>query len=439
MAVGVCGIKSLGRYSLSIVLCHLEEHEATSLLITTKRFSRRILPLFRLQGRLLVKGSKQRHKFIQYPAQDPEVLLQRLNTHRLRKIIRYRPGHECYDYNKTTEELALQCRGSLKLPASIELLRFLSSKESWNDTTLLVSYPRSGNTLVRNLVEQVSGIVTGSDNRPDRKLSRDLAVRYGLVGEGVTQRVKLVKTHYPERTGFRLEAKRAILLVRNPFDAIDSYWNLNLTNTHTETVTDEIYHQYRKTFEDFSRNEMKVWLQFHRYWLDAKVPVLLIRFEDLISNMEEEMKRITAFLEIKNVRGSKHGWTDYLSQAGSYRPRTSGKTLFGKSLEKSRYSDELINSFHEIASESEGWEHKSILQYFGYDIKTQGFPNNFLDPNVLSVPSGPSARQADSILINTGYQLRKPSDIYGRSMKNWRLSQTNNDENPFQIIERKND
>eukprot|EP00546_Thalassionema_frauenfeldii_P004996 CAMPEP_0178908092 /NCGR_PEP_ID=MMETSP0786-20121207/7731_1 /TAXON_ID=186022 /ORGANISM="Thalassionema frauenfeldii, Strain CCMP 1798" /LENGTH=321 /DNA_ID=CAMNT_0020579957 /DNA_START=128 /DNA_END=1093 /DNA_ORIENTATION=- len=316
-------------------------------------------------------------------------------------------------------------------------LKFLSPKESRNKITLLVSYPRSGNTLVRNLVERTSGIVTGSDNRPDRKLSRDLAVRYGLVGEGVTQRVKLVKTHYPERTGSQVKADKVILLIRNPYDAIDSYWNLNLTNTHTNTVTNSVYQQYRDTFEDFSKNEMKVWLQFYRYWLDAKVPVLLVRFEDLIANMEREMMRIATFLEMKNIERVRHGCSEDLSRLGSYQPRTSGKLLFGKSLEKKRYSNDMIDSFREIDSEIPGWEGKSILEYFGYDIRRQDFPNNFLDNNAPPIPLDPSERQVESVLINTGYQIRKSNDIYGRSMKAWRLSKTNNDINPFPIIKDK--
>lgn len=46
-------------------------------------------------------------------------------------------------------------------------------------------------------------------------------------------RVRVVKTHFPERSGLRpFECDKAILLVRNPFDAIDSYFNMALTNTH---------------------------------------------------------------------------------------------------------------------------------------------------------------------------------------------------------------
>lgn len=53
-------------------------------------------------------------------------------------------------------------------------------------------------------------------------------------GEGVLdERVKVVKTHFPERSGYRsFEAEKAILLVRNPFDAISSYFNMCLTQAH---------------------------------------------------------------------------------------------------------------------------------------------------------------------------------------------------------------
>lgn len=51
----------------------------------------------------------------------------------------------------------------------------------------------------------------------------------------VDHRVQVVKTHYPERTGLRpFEGDKAILLVRNPFDAVDSYFNMALTNTHDQ-------------------------------------------------------------------------------------------------------------------------------------------------------------------------------------------------------------
>ena len=83
--------------------------------------------------------------------------------------------------------------------------------------TLLVSYRRSGNTLLRTLLERITNIVTGSDTRPDRSLSQALPVEHNLVGEGVTSSIftPIVKSHFPERLGYlRFSAQRVVLVVR---------------------------------------------------------------------------------------------------------------------------------------------------------------------------------------------------------------------------------
>ena len=440
------GINSLGRYALSLVLCYLEEHEGTSLLISCKRFARNILPMFRLKNKDWLLGLKKvqqhRHRFIEYPAQDQDVLLQRLNTRRLRKRIlqRNNSGEEqCYELDKTTKQLAQLANNEQLWPAHLELLRFLTRADKKTGTSLLVSYPRSGNTLLRNLLERLSGIVTGSDNRPDRKLSKDLAIKHNLVGEGVTNCVHIVKTHYPERPGARVQGKRVVLLVRNPYDAIDSYWNLNLTNTHTETVTDDVYQKYQAAFDELAQNEMEVWIRFHRYWLEAPIPVLIVRFEDLISNMEDELLRIAQFLHMDPNRvrhACEHNSSSSTSQLGSYRPRTTGTKPFGKSLEKGRYSDDMIAQFHTIADGLPGWNDQTMLQYFGYDILTQDFPNNFLNQTAAPMVAGPVGGVDESMEVNTGYQIRTKDDKYGRSMKQWRLDRTNKDQDPFPTVQR---
>lgn len=123
-----------------------------------------------------------------------------------------------------------------------------------------------------------------SDTRPDRKLSREL-LDYGLLGEGVvdtskarppawlwcclcdafvvcmTDRVHvrtcvqvwIIKTHFPERFGYkRYSANKIILLVRNPFDTLDSYFNMVLAlflllclwkATHATPGADFVAHQ----------------------------------------------------------------------------------------------------------------------------------------------------------------------------------------------------
>jgi hypothetical protein len=203
--------------------------------------------------------------------------------------------YHCYEYGRTMEELAYEEWLIMEInhttgavdndndnddmtvnnanttawrtwPAHLELLRFLNDdyetieqKEpqqqhierpitttttignNWfKNITLLASYPRSGNTLLRTLLERTTCIVTGSDTRPDRTLSISLAIEYDLVGEGIVngssigaqqhqqQRggggaaqggVHIVKTHFPERKGWTpVTGHRVLLLVRNPYD-----------------------------------------------------------------------------------------------------------------------------------------------------------------------------------------------------------------------------
>ena len=51
---------------------------------------------------------------------------------------------------------------------------------------------------------------------------------WGLAGEGRTdETVWIIKTHWPERKGVApFAVAKAVVLVRNPFDCLDSYFNM---------------------------------------------------------------------------------------------------------------------------------------------------------------------------------------------------------------------
>ena len=115
--------------------------------------------------------------------------------------------------------------------------RFLSQGLQ-QEKVILVSYPRSGNSFLRLLLENKTGIITGSDSRTNRTLAAAL-LRCGFRGEGIVDSsVWIIKTHYPERMGYiKFLSKRVVLLVRNPFDALESYFHMGFTNTHNKTLT----------------------------------------------------------------------------------------------------------------------------------------------------------------------------------------------------------
>ena len=498
-------METLGFYPLTIILTYLGETDGTCLLLTKRYYAKQILPMFRrkdvdadLVAVIDPSRERRRYQFQVSPVQGPAMLLQRLNTRRLGKRQRCKQYSASNEKALFTAQLAdaewIQAHRNFmddkqhksgyppifQYPPPLELLRFLdqtskSSDGSFMDflkeslgVSLLISYPRSGNTLLRTLLERTTGIVTGSDTRPDRTLSKALAEAHNLVGEGLVQRNKtcFVKTHWPERVGCQVfEGHRAILIVRNPFDAIDSYWNLNVTNTHTETVTDDVYDLFRGKFEQLAKNEINIWCDYHHYWLEKNrklgFPLLIIRFEDLIQSPAVEIARILQFISPRQNGSSKKQpeldpfWQQRIIHAtttteehntlGSYRPRTAtkGVTSIGKSLRKGRYSPEMLDYFHSVAAEiAEFNASENLLTLFGYHIFDQQFPENFVRGTAEDIVllGGNDTLQRDgsskTLRINSGSLVRPKNCPFGRDMRNWRLQHTSNDTEPFPRVPR---
>ena len=236
---------------------------------------------------------------------DPDTLLARLNTRRLRKRLQDKSDYT-YPHNMTTDEIALlewnntltraTQQGRLpedQLPPLIspsrELLMFTPCPRS---VAVLASYPRSGNSLMRTLYEKITQRVSGSDMRGG-------LASHDLVGEAAvsSRRVQFVKTHYPERRGIQpYTASRVVLLVRNPYDALDSFFHLMTTGTHTTSLRDEWRDKLTAVWESMVKKEICVWQAFYEFWLSQEIPLLLVRYEDLIRFPYQVMCRVIQFV-----------------------------------------------------------------------------------------------------------------------------------------------
>ena len=105
-----------------------------------------------------------------------------------------------------------------------------------NRVTTLVSSPGSGNTWVRLLLEQTTGIFTGSIFcDPELKAS-------GFFGEQIiNSNVLVVKTHYPGIGNPSLghfnpvHVDGVIFITRNPFDSIVAERKRQVLNIHKHT------------------------------------------------------------------------------------------------------------------------------------------------------------------------------------------------------------
>lgn len=235
-----------------------------------------------------------------------------------------------------------------------------------------------------------------------------------------TNKVQFVKTHYPERRGTPpFHASRAVLLVRNPFDAIESFFNLMMTGTHTSSISTEIREKTTKIWEDFVMKELVVWKKFHEYWLNADIPILLIRYEDLIRKPDKVMERVIQFVLEINRMGTFFGERidrcireqEEIERLGSYKPRSGG---IGKAM--SKYSSELLKRMKDD-------DFVLIMKWLGYEelLKTPHEEWLELPPlkdygvEYLTSKSASASSKENIVLLNQGQLAREPDEF-----TNWR-------------------
>lgn len=375
-------------------------------------------------------SNKQNEKQHLVVVADAETLLARLNTKILYRRLRHFAekngtspcNNSCYSKNKPTAELASEEWNALveraknkttstenSLPSRHELLLFSPCPRP---VTVLASYPRSGNSLLRNLYERVTLRVTGSDMRGG-------LTQHDLVGEAAVSArlVQFVKTHYPERIGKpAFLASRAVLLTRNPYDALDSYFNLMMTNTHTTSLTESQQQVATKRFEEMVIKEVQVWRLFHQFWLrKSNIPILLVRYEDLIRYPDKVLARVIQFvLEVNNMTFFQHRiqqcqivqddptTSTGTVAVGAYKPRSGG---IGKSL--SKYSPTLLQTINPILSElmhqlgygellvpkqrKEEWKLDPIPR-FGFELNNNKKKKKNNANTILEINQGPIVR-----------------------------------------------
>jgi hypothetical protein len=218
-----------------------------------------------------------------------------------------------------------------------------SDEDQDQDSIVMASYPRSGNTLLRGYLERIMGLVTGSDCDITKKLNLEL-MDMGLAGEGlVDKRVWIIKTHYPERYGkTKFGTERIILLVRNPLDCMTSLFHMVCSGSHELSIDDEDFKKFESHWTEFILQELTVWKDFHDFWLKASVPVHIIRYEDIVSTPKYAMTELLKFvLNVESLEGTRlEKYIDLGTAIESphiYKPR---KGFIGKNSDK--FTNEMM-------------------------------------------------------------------------------------------------
>ena len=137
-----------------------------------------------------------------------------------------------------------------------------------------------------------------------------------------------------------------LLIVRNPFDAIESLFNLYLTNSHNKSIKHNEYKTFSDEWNSLIQDEVKMWNEFYEYWFtfQARCPIYIIKYETLINpkHTKQELVNIFQFiLNYKIINGSYLDITidNYLSNRQLKYKQRRGTILHSLS----NYTNEQIN------------------------------------------------------------------------------------------------
>ena len=174
----------------------------------------------------LVNLSDNQPKFNQYTetlsAFQTEDLVRQMGISNLTSVKARKQFLQCTGIFLLRELKGKQSKSPLRIPPSSQHCKHMSFKTS-GPIVALSSFPGSGNSWVRQLLESTTGIYTGS-------VYYDPAyVKVGMIGENIrTNNVLVVKMHgLPSHVKRVLHNNKAIYIVRNPFGVILAEHNRN--------------------------------------------------------------------------------------------------------------------------------------------------------------------------------------------------------------------
>ena len=151
---------------------------------------------------------------------------------------------------------------------NLQLRRAIRRKLPRRRRTALASFPRSGNTWVRYMVEQATKQSSGSIY-DDRVMPRG---RDGIV----------IKTHLNDSS----EYTHAIHLIRNPFDATESFFRWRT----------EIDNQANLNWEKHLAESTLQWRRHTEHWRDCQCNKYRLRYEDLVRDTVHELNLLLLWL-----------------------------------------------------------------------------------------------------------------------------------------------
>ncbi|XP_059145586.1 WSCD family member GA21586-like [Physella acuta] len=154
--------------------------------------------------------------------------------------------------------------------------------------TGLVSFPGSGNTWLRFLIQEATGVYTGSEYH-----DTELRMR-GFLAEGVANSSTIVVKTHGSDVITRDRYEKAVLLIRHPKGAIKAEFNRIYGGGHKSTATPDFFEKY---WPEFYSDHQRAWVRFHEDWQTYRRPLLVVLYRDLVQQTSVQLREVLTFLK----------------------------------------------------------------------------------------------------------------------------------------------
>ncbi|XP_042873339.1 WSC domain-containing protein 1-like [Penaeus japonicus] len=159
--------------------------------------------------------------------------------------------------------------------------------------TFLVSFPRSGNTWTRYLIEGATGLPTGATYLRVRPLFFGTTEMRKVEGK-----VILTKIHFNNRSTVPDDVP-VILLLRNPAKSIISYYNFKMGTGAIKRFRNVSYSSYfTNDFANFFDRQLFEWTKLAKDRLLHSRRLLVIPYEKLQADPIAQVRKAIAFLGV---------------------------------------------------------------------------------------------------------------------------------------------
>lgn len=256
-------------------------------------------------------------------------------------------------------------------------LKFYEDKD--NDLCALATFPRSGSSLFLNIIEGITKHFCGEDMYEGISLE---SIAKGNV-RGTVDYCKIVRTHYPWLSKFPYRIKedikvvKAAYMVRNPFRNFTSLFGMLILNSHENNLPLEEYNKRSEDFDKFIKISSEAYDITSNFWVDSEVPVVILRYEDLMENPVKFCKDFFSLFEGTN--DIDNDLPELVIEINEYFNKNGLKSTF---LDSQKSSNDQYSYFTQEQKEFIYSKTKNWIKFFNYEQDVMDNTENIIDKNI---------------------------------------------------------